>query len=168
MNDNNCWDQENLKLLNSWLNRAAKARTAHRIAAKKHMSFHKWIGIFLCMTSTALGTGLYVELTQKFNLNWVNLGLGAITMILSYLQTYLNHNERARRHEDLRAGFASLCREIQISIQCPPENNNENRRNVLSNIKNMYDELSKKHTYIKECYWELAEKEMKNKAQPVS
>jgi Na+/melibiose symporter-like transporter len=104
-----------------WNNRALVALTSHYDAARHYNSLNYWLGIPALILTTIVGTTVFANLSKDVSENAKLLtGLLAIAAaILSALQTFLKHSERAERCKVMAARYSSIGKELEVALTEP-------------------------------------------------
>lgn len=108
-------------LANEWNNRVLVALTAHYDAARHYNNLNYWLGIPALILATVVGTTVFASLSKDVNENTrLFTGLIAIAAaVLSALQTFLKHSEKAERCKTMAARYSSIGKELEIALTEP-------------------------------------------------
>lgn len=145
-------------LLRTWLDRARAARNGHRIAAKHYAKRHWLFGSAVVLMSAATGTAIGASLEQTSVGRWVVAVMAAAVALLAALQTFRKFDEIAQRHENARAGYACVCRDIE-QVLALVQSDRGQPDEVLTRVRARLDDLANLNTPIPERFWQHAQQE---------
>ena len=91
---------------------------------------------------------------------WLFAGFSVVVALGAALQAFRKFDDRADRHDTLRADFASIRREIEAEL-CLPRPLRKEPRVVLTEIRTKLDKLAHENTPVPELIWWRAMAERK-------
>lgn len=110
-----------LELVETWRRSVSVMHIAHHIAASRYAKWHRWLGGTAAVLAAVVCTSIFATLAN--DLQYVSkvavIAVALVSMLsasLSAAATFLNLDERARRHLEAAADFQRLRREMDEEL----------------------------------------------------
>ncbi|MBW3127292.1 DUF4231 domain-containing protein [Hymenobacter profundi] len=106
------------KLAREWHNRVLVALTAHYDSARHYNRLNYWLGIPALVLTTIVGTTVFANIdnTASKSAKIFTGLLGIAAAILSALQTFLKHSEKAEQCKAMAARYSSIGKELEVAL----------------------------------------------------
>lgn len=106
------------ELIKTWGRSTGLMHIAHHVAASRYAKWHRWLGCTAAVLAAIVGTSIFASLSQSDAT--ISPTVLVVTGLLSILSaaligalTFLDLDQRARRHLDAAADFQRLRREME-------------------------------------------------------
>ncbi|MDW3192688.1 MAG: SLATT domain-containing protein [Cytophagales bacterium] len=134
-------------LITKWEKRTKVVEAAHFTRARVYYRYHRIFGAMLVLCSTLLGilssSSLHLELGMNEALNGLIIAvLSLVVPILSAMLAFLGFQEKAVRHHDAAASFASLKRTLQIEL-ANQHADDKATNSILMKVKTIWDNTTR-------------------------
>ena len=132
------------ELIDTWLHSAELSMSLHYKSAQRFERMHYLLGVPAVVLSTAVGTTVFAALRKDLDVPiQIATAAGSFSAaILTALQTFLGYNQRAVKHQQAGAAYASLIRRIHEQLAFPASQPEELQRFVAV-LRARFDTLSR-------------------------
>ncbi len=144
-------NEDTIKLLEEWLERAKQSHHAHRSAAKAFSHRHYYFGIISITLSTIVGTSVFASLSKQMDIG-IQIIVGMLSIlaaVVSALNTFLRYSDSSAKHATAASKYSSICRLIELQLTNEKQSTDFE---VLNNIRCQLDDLSVKSPNVPEKY----------------
>jgi hypothetical protein len=148
-----------LRFLERSLERAGRIQTAHYDSAAILSRRHYQVGVPAIMLATLVGSSVFSALGEGEPV-WGRAAVGAASIlaaVLTAVQTFLRHDERAEKHRAAGVSYGSMKRRLEQYVAYPPATAREMVA-LLEQIRTDWDGLNRECPTIPESVWERVEK----------
>lgn len=158
--------QEILRQAEVYRENALCTGLAHYKSAEKAERMHNWFGIPVVVTTTIVGTTLFVTISSEpGTLLRLVAGLTSLfAAVLASLQTFFKFSERSQKHKAAGANYSALRKEIEIFKLRYGENQNSDKGGALlelDRIAKRLAELASSSPNVKDKTYKSARREIK-------
>jgi hypothetical protein len=145
-------------VLASWLIRTRVALKAYNDATTRAAAAEWRLGIPAIALSALVATGVFATLQSDPELGWrIATGIvAALAAVLTALQTFLRHNERAEQFRGAARGYGRMRRRIEQAQLFPPTTREEAIA-LLEELAEELDETSIGNPNVARSIWDRAE-----------
>lgn len=143
-------------LLRRWCDEMHINEEGHYNSAKYYEVLHRWLGYPVIVFSALVASSAYFAIDSLDHplAKITAIAMGAISVVLSSIQSFAKFTERVESHRTSGAEFSCLRREIEILAESP-------ERQVsfedMNKIRRQIDSLTKNSLPIPKRYWLGAE-----------
>lgn len=145
-------------VLNNWLTRTRVALKAYNEATTRAAAAEWRLGVPAIALSALVATGVFATLQSNPTLGWrIATGIvAALAGVLTALQTFLRHSERAEQFREAARGYGRMRRRIERTQLFPPTTREE-AVNVLSELAEELNQTSIGKPNVPQSIWDRAE-----------
>ncbi|HEU5142583.1 MAG TPA: SLATT domain-containing protein [Solirubrobacterales bacterium] len=152
------------RLLENWLQRCRVALSAYNDATTRTVAAAHRLGVPAVMLSALVATGVFSTLEEDpaVSLRIATGVLAVAAAVLTALQTFLRHEERAEQYREAARSYGRIRRRIEQAIRFPPARAAEARQ-LMDSLANSLDEASKGKPNVPQRVWDRAEFKVKGR-----
>jgi len=129
-------------LVLAWIRRARESQLTHYAMAEKLSKMERWFGVPVIIITAVVGTSVFSSITTDAISPIAKVAVGMTSIaaaVLSALQTFFKHAERAEKHRSSGARFASVRRKLEAVYARHEE---ENERSYVDTLRDELDRLA--------------------------
>jgi hypothetical protein len=157
--------REVVVVLERWLQRCRVALSAYNEATTGTIAAERRLGIPAVALSAVVATAVFATVENQPALGW-RIATGAVAVaaaVLTALQTFLRHQERAEQFRSAARSYGRLRRRIELAILFPPATR-ESAKAVLDDIAEGLAEAGRGKPNVSQAIWDRAEYKVKGRS----
>lgn len=149
-------------------NRASVTRRSQYLASAQSAQYNMCLGIPVVLITALVGTAIFGTLQENPNI-YIRIVAGIFSIsatILAALQTYLGFSEKAQKHKEAGAKYATVWRAFDILATELHNKGDVFADSAISQLKLIVvklDELGEKSPSVPDGAYQIAVKELRNK-----
>ncbi len=145
-------------VFNNWLTRTRVALKAYNDATTRAVAAELRLGVPAVALSALVATGVFATLQSDPAVGWrIATGIvAALAAVLTALQTFLRHNERAEQFREAARGYGRMRRRIEQALLFPPLTRQE-AIEVLTELAEELGQTSIGKPNVPQSIWDRAE-----------